>query len=400
MTANTRGKEFPEPPLANAAAFTEKQKMKLCQAFLQESKGDPKKTALIQSILTEEKNQEDDALCHMRKAAEDAQTRVKVVDAALKLLIDAFHKAGAHKSDETGAPELASEWEEAGVPELEHTRAFLAQKVTMAQNAAQSLSLVNRVLHGRAVSMNEELKKKVNDVQNQVRDILCLHIASNCTDPKSRTSFMQVASEALGEDLRFNNDLNAQLMQAVKKVLFDECTGESIVFASNNKIAKDRRGGPRPPKPSRQKKESLAKGRIPRNRSDCEPQSSCTAMDPNWLLTNYPHATDLRCADGCYSYFSGSSLFFASNAQANSYDFFYGPEFLQADRDEEFQKTSNTRVQQPIGASAPRLERSHTATERSIEDTKHEFCQWYGEHKGTQPIMQCQSSWTTTQVTS
>ena len=357
------GNDFPEPLLLNATHLTQKQMIMLCEAFLQESKGDEKKTAKIQGLLAEQENQEkDDALCHMRKAAGDAQNRIVEADAALKVLIDAFDEAGLHQ------------FHEAGVPELEHARALLRPGTDfLAQSVAKVLSIVNSVSQGQAVSMNQELKKKVNEVKHQVCDVLVHCIAAECTDLKSRESFMQIASEATGEDLCVNKDFKAQLMLAVSKVFVNKSTGESNVFQSNNQKATEirilRGGGPRPRRPPRQKKRSPTQRGIHSNSNDHMPSSSCAALDPNWPTISYPHATERWYTNGLYSFVDDKLPVFVSSVPTMAYDSFYGPKVLRADQDEKVQGTPNTRVQEPIGASAPRIQHDHTATERSVEDS-------------------------------
>ena len=74
----------PEFQQLHAAALTDKQKMKVLDVYFAEVNRDAKKKAMIQGILAEEEKQaEEDARCFMRKAAEDAQSRVLSVDASL-----------------------------------------------------------------------------------------------------------------------------------------------------------------------------------------------------------------------------------------------------------------------------------------------------------------------------
>ena len=139
-----------------AAALTDAQRRELLHALIDDFAGDPEQMALIQAhvaeVISHEEEEEDEepvtedeALRLMREATEVAEARVELVDALLRLLIEALTEIGVA-------------W-----PELDEARSLL-QPTTgpLAQCAAQSQRLIHNVLDRiPATEKNDAIIKNV-----------------------------------------------------------------------------------------------------------------------------------------------------------------------------------------------------------------------------------------------
>ena len=151
-----------------------------------------------------------------QKAREDVEARV---DAAVKYIREAEKACGGHE------------------PDLAQARKVLqAQTPPYAQGAAQAQQLIRKVLG----TCPTEAEKAVRKADRDVRDIVILRCRACCEDPKDRDGFLVKATEAYNGEL--DKEVRMQLLLAYHK----DPTNQKCGFVSNNQVAADRRGGPRP----------------------------------------------------------------------------------------------------------------------------------------------------------
>lgn len=125
-----------------------------------------------------------------------------------------------------------------GIADLQRAMELLqADTDPLAQGAAQAQQLVHQVL----LSCPAGAQKAVKKADRDVRDIVMLRCRAVCCDPKDRDDFLGRAAEAYGGG-ELDKEVRAQLLLSYHKDRKNQKCG----FVSNNQIAADRRGGPRP----------------------------------------------------------------------------------------------------------------------------------------------------------
>ena len=129
-----------------------------------------------------------------------------------------------------------------GIADLQRAMELLqADTDPLAQGAAQAQQLVRQVLSNCPAASQKAVKKADRDV----RDIVMFRCRAECCDPKDREDFLARAAEAYGGKELDNEEwreVRAQLLLSYHKDRKNQKCG----FVSNNQIAADRRGGPRP----------------------------------------------------------------------------------------------------------------------------------------------------------
>jgi len=125
-----------------------------------------------------------------------------------------------------------------GIADLQRAMELLqADTDPLAQGAAQAQQLVHQVLLNCPAGAQKAVKKADRDV----RDIVMLRCRAVCANPKDRDDFLHRAAEAYGVG-ELDKEVHAQLLLSYHKDRKNQKCG----FVSNNQIAADRRGGPRP----------------------------------------------------------------------------------------------------------------------------------------------------------
>lgn len=108
-----------------------------------------------------------------------------------------------------------------------------------ARGAAEAQRLVHKVLK----NCPDRAEKAVKKADRDIRDVVVLQCRAICEDPKDRDLFLQKATEAYkGAGGELEKEVRAQLLLAYHK----DPTNQRNGFTSNNQIAADRKGGPRP----------------------------------------------------------------------------------------------------------------------------------------------------------
>ena len=151
-----------------------------------------------------------------QKAREDAEARVAI---AVKSIDEAEKACGGHEPDLVAARNVLP-----------------AQTQPLAQGAAQAQQLIHKVLG----TCPTEAEKAVKKADRDVRDVVVLRCVACCEDLKDRDGFLVKATEAYNGEL--DKEVRAQLLLAYHK----DPTNQRCGFISNNQVAADRRGGPRP----------------------------------------------------------------------------------------------------------------------------------------------------------
>ena len=151
-----------------------------------------------------------------QKAREDAEAKVAI---AVKSIDEAEKACGGHEPDLVAAKNLLQ-----------------AQTQPLAAGAAQAQRLIHKVLG----TCPTEAEKAVKKADRDVRDVVVLRCRAECEDPKDRDGFLVKATEAYNGEL--DKEVRAQLLLAYHK----DPTNQRCGFISNNQVAADRRGGPRP----------------------------------------------------------------------------------------------------------------------------------------------------------
>ena len=135
-----------------------------------------------------------------------------------------------------------------GIADLQRAMELLqADTDPLAQGAAQAQQLVRQVLSNCPAASQKAVKKADRDV----RDIVMFRCRAECCDPKDREEFLARAAEAYGGkelDKEEWREVRAQLLLSYHKDRKNQKCG----FVSNNQIAADRCGGPRPRRRNRQ----------------------------------------------------------------------------------------------------------------------------------------------------
>ena len=156
-----------------------------------------------------------------REARADAEANVK---AAMESIIYAQQILQASGGD--------------GIADLQRAMELLqADTDPLAQGAAQAQQLVHQLLLNCPAGAQRAVKKADRDM----RDIVMLRCRAVCIDPKDRDDFLGRAAEAYGGG-ELDKEVRAQLLLSYHK----DCKNKKCGFVSNNQIAADRRGGPRP----------------------------------------------------------------------------------------------------------------------------------------------------------
>ena len=136
-------------------------------------------------------------------------------------------------------------------PEFAEARErLLAQTVPLAGGAAQAQRLIHQILQRCCAAVEKVVKK----ADRGVRDVVVLRCRAICTNPKDRELFLEKAAEAYDGEL--DKEVRAQLLLAYHK----DPTNKKSGFVSNNQVAANRRGGPRPRRRGGQSIDSLHSG--------------------------------------------------------------------------------------------------------------------------------------------
>ena len=113
----------------------------------------------------------------------------------------------------------------------EHTEPF-------ATGAVDALRLIQRLLPFCHASAAPAIKK----AERNVRDLVMLRCITCCQYPKNRDHFLVIACNA------YEGDLDKESRAALLLSYHKNATNKQNGFTSNNQVAADRRGGPRPRK--------------------------------------------------------------------------------------------------------------------------------------------------------
>ncbi len=192
-------------------------------------KAHPENRAWMLSVLAEflaqrcpeENHDQDIAERARREARADAEAKVKPAMESIMYAQDILQCCGGD-----------------GIADLQIVMKLLqADTDPLAQGAAQAQQLVHRVLLNCPAGAQKAVKK----VDRDVRDIVMLRCRAVCCDPKDRDDFLGRAAEAYGGGT-LDKEVRAQLLLSYHKNRKNQKCG----FISNNQIAADRRGGPRP----------------------------------------------------------------------------------------------------------------------------------------------------------
>ena len=95
-------------------------------------------------------------------------------------------------------------------------------------------------------------EKAVKKADRDVRDVVVLRCRARCTNLKDREGFLDKATEAY--DGQLDKEIRAQLLLAYHKDPKNKKRG----FVSNNQVAAERRGGPRPRRRRKSKGDSAS----------------------------------------------------------------------------------------------------------------------------------------------
>ena len=246
-------------------------------------------------------------------AAAAAAPSVEVTEMKAKAIKDAESKILGTVQSILDAEEACGEPN----PDLQNAIQRLQDRTDpLARGAADAQRLVHQVLSDCPSAAEKAIKK----ADRNVRDIIVLRCRACCVDPKDRDGFLVKATEAFQGDL--DKAVRAQLLLAYHK----DPTNQKFGFVSNNQVAADRRGGPRP--------------RRRRHKSDGNISTSCPAAwdEPMWLepptyITQEPAEWD---SDG-YCVVPSSSVLADQEEDI-------GPEGLHPEEDKEFQPTEHLRA--------------------------------------------------------
>ena len=133
----------------------------------------------------------------------------------------------------------------AGIGDLEHAMMLLTPHTNpLAQGAAQAQELIHQVL----LNCPGYARKAMKKANNHVKDIVMLRCRAESTNLMSRNEFLGSVAAAYGVK-ELDTEKREQLLLAYQK----NPKNQKFGFASNNQIAADRRGGPRPRRRHRQK---------------------------------------------------------------------------------------------------------------------------------------------------
>ena len=132
----------------------------------------------------------------------------------------------------------------AGIGDLEHAMMLLTPHTNpLAQGAAQAQELIHQVL----LNCPGYARNSVKKANNHVKDIVMLRCRAESTNLMSRNEFLGSAAAAYGVK-ELDTEKRQQLLLAYQK----DKKNQKFGFASNNQIAAERRGGPRPRRRNRQ----------------------------------------------------------------------------------------------------------------------------------------------------
>ena len=108
------------------------------------------------------------------------------------------------------------------------------------RGAFRALRAINRALQSKPVDAAEG---KMKEIQHKVRDIIVLRTKSVCKNPKDRDEFLKVAADDYGGSLD-TEDWKAVRAQVL--LAYHKDPKNKNGFVSNNQVAAQRRGAPRP----------------------------------------------------------------------------------------------------------------------------------------------------------
>ena len=158
---------------------------------------------------------------------------------------DADEKVQAATESIMYAQEILLNCGGAGIGDLEHAMMLLTPHTNpLAQGAAQAQELIHQVLLNCPGYAWKAMKK----ANNHVKDIVMLRCRAESTNLMSRDEFLGSVAAAYGV-----KELDAEKRQQLLLAYQKNKKNQKFGFASNNQIATDRRGGPRPRRRRRQK---------------------------------------------------------------------------------------------------------------------------------------------------
>ena len=107
----------------------------------------------------------------------------------------------------------------------------------LAAGAAEAQRIIHNILMNCPCAKAEKALKKAD---RDVRDVVVLRCIALNEHPQDRDGFLELAAQAHGGEL--DKEVRAQLLLAYHK----DARNQKCGFVSNNQVAADRRGGPRP----------------------------------------------------------------------------------------------------------------------------------------------------------